>query len=68
MGWKVYKLWKAGEKKEFFMVIGIGLIAAYFLLAKKVNLPTVNLLQDLENITYPIGLWLQKLMGITFLE
>lgn len=68
MGWKLIKLWKEKEKKDFYMVIGIGSIAAYFLIASIVDLPTVNLLHDMENITYPIGSWLQKFMGITFIN
>ena len=68
MGWNVMKLWKDGEKKELFLVLGIGVVASYLLLAKVMGMPIINLLQDFEGATYPIGLWLQKFMGIHFLE
>lgn len=68
MGWILFKLWKGNDKKNFYLVTGIGTIATYLLIANRVDLPTVNLLQDLENITYPLGIWLQKALGITYLD
>jgi len=67
MVWKIIRLRKEKEKRDFYMAIGIGLISSYLLVAQVMDLPTVNLLHDVETFTYPIGTWLQKSMGITFL-
>lgn len=65
MGWKGRELWKEKAKKDLVLVSGMGVMAAYLMLANHLQLPTINVLLATEDVVKPIGIWVQEIFGAT---